>query len=171
MAVANRAEVIYILETLVQEIKNITPASQDWFTEVKNVFLPSFHWSDDVGILAQTPRPCVMIWCAGIGQASKGHTFGERRMFMRTVIVGVTDTPHKNQAQNAMLSLWDDVHRTITKNQARTFPSTPATNEYGVVTADAPGTSSNFEVRQTAQNRNVGIFVSGYDIEYRSKLQ
>lgn len=172
MTVDRQPEMVYVLNTLVEEALRIkranTPdrSSLSYLTNIETVVRPPYG-PDDTEMLLLLKRPALALWPVGLGRGEQMS--GERRFRFKVRWIGLVDATSAENGQDRALCLLDDLYRMMTANPGRDRPSGSANaNPYGVGTSDQGELAIVMGYENAQENQLVVLFDGLFDIDLRS---
>jgi hypothetical protein len=165
MAVSDKPNSAYILDTLVADLENIK--RPDYWSDVETVRLPNYGTDDKDRLYADcAAEGChVRVWLdysgSGDGVSMLG---GHLKCTLGVIVVGVVKAGERLQERTLMLA--EDVRRAMMTNPMRYHPDVLTTNTWGVNT-EYSRQGFDFVVDAIPNAAGIGLFLSTWEIGYK----
>lgn len=130
MAIADKPNSTYCINSLLADLKRITVGNSFW-TELKSVEMPNY--GPDDGMVLQGDAPKLLVWVTGMGPTQS--RVGQYRRVINVMIYGIVK--QDEAVQEATMRLAEDVRSILLFNPQRNFPGlTAVINTWGTYTAE-----------------------------------
>lgn len=163
MAVADRPNIQYIVETLKVELEGIQ-TSKAFYTNVQQVSVPDFSYLDVDRVIGLSETPALMIWVRKIGHGQVLYTLGDKFPEAEIEIIGVVKS---RNVQWDMYKLHEDLRRVMLGNPRRIYPGQTNPPDIAQNTREEHMGAEFFV--EKAEEAAIGVFASTWYIAYKTR--